>query len=193
MGEHLPEEMPRLGRGCPHGWIDGRLRPFKADGHGIEGEGAEEVAAHALLHLDEGAGGSIDPVDGEALGEAVKVGGEIEVADEGGSSCNDEEKVFNEAAEGTEEFDGLLLAVGAGAIALSGMEELGVVGFPQGCAEQDQRVLAAGEVGAQVDGEGAADGSFREAGSEGAVVCLSSGRRWARKDSRSGLGMAPRR
>ncbi len=121
----------RVGGGCPiaggHG-LPGSAS-FEADGHGVEGEGAEEVAAHALFDLDEGAGGAVDPVDGEALGEAVEFGGEVEVADEGGGSGDDEEQIFNEAAEGAEEVDGFLLAVGAGAVGFGGVEELGIVGF----------------------------------------------------------------
>ena len=88
---------------------------------------------------------------GEALGEAVEVGGEIEVADEGGRAGDDEQQIFNEAAESAEQVDGLLLAVGAGAIAFSGVEELGVVGLPECGAEEDERVLAAGEVGGEIE------------------------------------------
>ena len=52
----------------------GRLRvkfgsvAVEAYGHGIEREGAEEVAAHALLDLDEGAGGTVDPIHIQVLG-----------------------------------------------------------------------------------------------------------------------------
>ena len=100
------------------------LKTFEADGHGVEGEGAKEIAPHALFDLDEGAGGAIDPVDREALGEVVEFGGEVEVADEGGGSGDDEEEIFNEAAEGAEEVDGFQLAVGAGAVGFGGVEEL---------------------------------------------------------------------
>ena len=42
-----------------------RLALVEADGHGVKRKGAEEVAAHALLDLNEGAGRGVDPVDGE--------------------------------------------------------------------------------------------------------------------------------
>jgi len=42
-----------------------RLVAVEADGHGVEREGAKEVAAHALLDLNEGAGCRVDPVNGE--------------------------------------------------------------------------------------------------------------------------------
>ena len=124
--------------------------PFQADGHRVERQGAEEVAAHALLDLGEGAGGGIDPVDGQILRQAVEFGGEVEVADELRRAGVDEEQVFKQAAQGAKEIDGLFLAVGAGAVAFSGVEELGIVGIAEGGAQQDEGILAAG----QVDGRG---------------------------------------
>ena len=100
---------------------------------------------------------------------------DVEVADEVGGAGDDEEQVFEQAAEGAEEVDGFLLAVGAGAVGFGGVEELGVVGIAEGGAEEDEGVVAAGEVDGEVDGEGAADGSFGEAGGEGAVVGLELG------------------
>ena len=48
-------------------WMDagGDSVSFQADGHRIQRQGTEEVAAHALLDLDEGAGCCVDPVNGE--------------------------------------------------------------------------------------------------------------------------------
>jgi hypothetical protein len=63
-------------------------------GHGVERERAEEVAAHAGLDLDEGAGGGVDPVDGEAFARGGEFGFEIDVADEARGSGDDEEQVF---------------------------------------------------------------------------------------------------
>ena len=109
----------------------------------------------------------------------------IEVADQVRRAGHDQQQVFNQAAEGAQQVDGLLLAVGAGAIALRGVEELRIVRFAQGGAQQDERVLAAGEIDAEVDGEGAAHGALGQAGGKGAVLGLSSGRRRASRDSRS--------
>jgi hypothetical protein len=39
----------------------------QSHGHGVERERTQQVAAHALFDLDEGAGGGVDPVDGEAV------------------------------------------------------------------------------------------------------------------------------
>jgi hypothetical protein len=91
MEAHLFQQMPQNSCRSPFLLNGGLVRPgqkrsdpFEADGHGVQGERAEQVAAHALLHLDEGAGGSIDPVHGQALGQALQIGGQIEVADEAG-------------------------------------------------------------------------------------------------------------
>ena len=106
----------------------GRLRvkfgsvSVEADGHGVEREGAEEVAAHALLDLDESAGGRVDPVHIQVLGEAVEFRGEVDVADKLRRAGEDQKQVFEEAPRGAEEVDGFFLAVGAGAVAFCGME-----------------------------------------------------------------------
>jgi len=50
-------------------------------GHGVERERTQEIAAHALLDLNEGASGVVDPFDGEALGETRELGGNVDVAD----------------------------------------------------------------------------------------------------------------
>jgi hypothetical protein len=60
------------------------------------------------------------------------------------SPGDDEQQVFNQAAEGAEQVEGLLLAVGAGAIAFRGVKELRIIRFPQRGAEQDERFLSAG-------------------------------------------------
>lgn len=146
------------------------LMPFEGYGHGIKRQRAEQVAAHALLDLDEGAGGAVDPVDGEAFREAGEFGVQIEVADERRGSGHDEQQVLNEAAEGAEQVEGLLLAVGAAAVGVRGAEEAGEIRFPQRVADEQQSILAAGEVDAEVEGDGAADGALSEASGQGAVA-----------------------
>ena len=120
----------------------------------------------------------------------VELGGEIEIADQRRRAGHDEQQIFNEAAESAEEVDGLLLAVGAGAVGLGGMEELrNSPGPAERGAEKDEGILAAGEVGGEIDGEGAADGAFGEPGSKGAVMGLELGaalRRGALRDRRRG-------
>ena len=49
------------------------------------------------------------------------------VADQSGGSGHDQEQILDEAAEGAEQADGFFLAIGAGAVALSDVEESGVV------------------------------------------------------------------
>ena len=105
----------------------------------------------------------------------------------------DEEQVFKQAAQSAEEIDGFFLAVGAGAIAFCRVEELRIVGVAEGGAQQDQSILAAGEVKTEVDRESSADRAFGKASGESAVRDLSSGRRVASRDSRSAAGSAPRR
>ena len=120
------------------------------------------------------------------MGEAVEFGSEVEVADEMRRAGDEEEQVFKEAAECAEEVDGLFLAVGAAAIGFRGVEEGGVVGLPprgrrpirevaEGGSEQNEGILAAQEVDAKVDVEGAADSAFGEAGGEGAIGRLELG------------------
>ena len=82
--------------------VNYELVSVEAGDHGVEGKRAEEVAAHALLHLDEGAGGGVDPVYAETLSEPAEFGFEVDVADELGRSGDDEEQIFNEAARGAE-------------------------------------------------------------------------------------------
>lgn len=150
------------------------LISFKGSGHGIERKGTEEVAAHAGLDLYEGAGGGVNPVDGKGrfAGEPGEFGFEVKVADEARGSSDDEEEVFNEAAQGAEKADGFFLTVGAGAVTLCGVEELRVVGFLKRGAEQNERVLAAGEVSGEVEAEGATYGAFGEARGKSAVLRL---------------------
>jgi hypothetical protein len=49
------------------------------------------------------------------------------------------------------------------------VEEQGIVRFAEGCAEEDEGVLAGGEINAEVYCEGASDSAFGKAGGEGAV------------------------
>jgi len=146
------------------------LLAIEGDGHGVEREGTQQVAAHAGFGLNEGAGGVVDPLDAYALREAGKFGFDVQVADKAWRSGDDEEQVFNEAAEGAEEAEGFLRSVGAGAVLLGGLEKGREIWLPKRGAEQEDGVLTAGEVGRQVEGEGAADGAFREAGGESAVL-----------------------
>ena len=69
-------------------------------GVGVEGEGAQEVAAHSALDLVETAGGLLDPLEGEGLGEAFEFGAEVGVAEEFGGAGLKEEDVFEEEGEG---------------------------------------------------------------------------------------------
>ena len=98
-------------------------------GEGVEGEGAEEVAAEAGVDLVEGVAGAFDPGEGEGGGEAVELGAEVGVADEFGGAGVEEEQVFEEEREGAEEGGGFLLAFGSGAVGFGHLEEGGVVGF----------------------------------------------------------------
>ena len=50
------------------------------------------------------------------------------------------------------------------------LKRVGVVGFAQRGAQDDERILAADEVGVEVEAEGAADGALGEARNEGAVL-----------------------
>lgn len=98
-------------------------------GEGVEGEGAEEVAAEARVDLVDGVGGSLDEGEGEGGGEAVELGADVDVADELGGAGVEEEQVFKEEGEGAEEREGFLLAFGAAAVGVSHFEESGVIGF----------------------------------------------------------------
>jgi len=71
----------------------------QAEGHGVDGEGAEEVAAHAAFDIVESARGAVDPVDGETFGKMGELGRDVEVADQGGRAGDEEQKVFEETAE----------------------------------------------------------------------------------------------
>ncbi len=114
-------------------------------------------------------GGGVNPVYTYVLCKASDFGFDVEIADELRRAGDDEEQVFDEAAEGAEQVDGLLLAVGSGAVALCGVEERRVIRLAESGAQQDERVLAAGEVNVEVEVERAAYGSFGEARGESAV------------------------
>ena len=137
--------------------------------YSVERDGTEQVASHALFDLDEGVGGRVNPVYTYVLSQASEFGFDVQIADELGRTGHDKEQVFDEAAQGAEQVDGLLLAVSAGAVALGGVEERGVIGLTQSCAEQDEGVLAAGEINAEVEGKSAAYGSFGEARGDNAA------------------------
>ena len=97
-------------------------------GEGVEGEGAEEVAAEAGVDLVEGVAGAFDPGEGEGGGEAFELGAEVDVAEEFGGPGVEQEEVFEQQREGAEERGGFLLAVGSGAVGFGHFEEGGVVG-----------------------------------------------------------------
>ena|ERR1035441_6512253 len=143
----------------------------QAHRHGIERKGPEQIAAHALLDLGEGSSGTVDPVDCESrvADELGQFGFEVEVANEARRARDDKEQILNEAAQSTQKIDGFFVAVGAGAITLCGVEELGVVRLAQRCAEEDQGVLTAGEVSSQVKVEGTANCAFSNACGQSAV------------------------
>ena len=52
----------------------------KADGHGVEREGAEQVAAHALLDLIERARSRVKPIDAKPLSQAGQLGCKVQIA-----------------------------------------------------------------------------------------------------------------
>ncbi len=139
-------------------------------GKGVEGERAEEVAAHSALDLVEASGGLFDPVEGEGLGKTVDFGAKVGVAEEFGGAGLEEEDVFEEEGEGAEEGGGLLLAFGSRSVGLGHLEEGGVVGLGCGLAEEEEGVGAGGGVGFEVEAECLAGGSLGEAGDEGALL-----------------------
>ena len=65
-------------------------------GEGVEGEGAEEIAAEAGLDLVGGVAGAFDPGEGEGLGEALEFGAEVDVAEEFGGPGVEQEQVFEQ-------------------------------------------------------------------------------------------------
>lgn len=91
-------------------------------GEGVEGEGAEEVAAHAGFDLAEAAGGGIDPFKGHRGGEGGELVLEVDVADEVWSVRLEEEQVFEEGSGGAEQRIGFLLTFGSGAIRFGDFE-----------------------------------------------------------------------
>ncbi len=72
-------------------------------GEAIEGEGAEQIAAHAGFDLAETAGGGLDPVEADSRGHGGELALEIDVADELRGFGFEEEKVFEEGGGGAEE------------------------------------------------------------------------------------------
>jgi hypothetical protein len=141
----------------------------------------------------EGVGGAVDPVEGHAGGELGEFGGDVLVADELGRAGDEHEQVFDEGVGGAEQVEGFLLAVGAAAVGFGGAEECGEIGIAQGIAQDDEGVLAAGEVGFDVEAKGAAYGSLAMRATRARRGPLSSGRRVARSCSRVSTGTAPRR
>ena len=59
-----------------------------------------------------------------------------------GRAGYDQQQVLDQAAESAEQVDGLLLAVGSGAVTFSGVEELRIIRLAKGGVKQNQRVLA---------------------------------------------------
>jgi hypothetical protein len=119
--------------------------------------------------------GRFDPGEAEGVVEAVEFGAKVGVADEFGSACAEEEKVFEEEGERAEESGGFLLAFGSGAVGLGHLEEGGVVGLggaAGGCggvAEKEECIGAGGGVGGEIEAEGFAAGSLSEACDEAAL------------------------
>jgi hypothetical protein len=66
-----------------------------------------------------------------------------------------------------EEVEGLFLAVGAAAVGFGGAKSCEKSGSRRALAQDDERVLAAGEVGVDIEAEGAAYGSLRTFGRPG--------------------------
>ena len=135
----------------------------------VEGEGAEQVAAHAGFYGAQAAGGGFDPVEGYRRGHSGQLFLEIDVADEVRGFGFEEEQVFEEGGSGANEGFGFFLAFGAGAVGFGDVEEVGCVGLAASAAQEDEGVGAAGEVRGEIEVESAADGAFGEAGDEGAL------------------------
>jgi len=113
----------------------------EADGHGVEGEGAEEVAAHALLDLGEGSGGSVDPIDGDALAEAFQLGGKSRLRMRRGVPATTSNRSSMRLPRARSRL--MVFPVRRRRpVALSGVEEQGIVRFARAGGE-DEGVLAA--------------------------------------------------
>ena len=125
-----------------------------------------------MLHLDEGASGAVDPVDSEPFGEARQLSGEIDVANERRRSGNHEQQIFNQAGERAQQIDGFLLAVGASAIALGGVEKGGVIRLAQRSAQNDECIFAARKLCREIERERAADCALSEARRQRAILRL---------------------
>ena len=139
-------------------------------GHRVERERAQQIAAHALFDLDEGARGAVDPLHGQAFGQALEIGGEIDVADERRCARDDQKQILKQASESAQQIHRLLLAFGAGTIGFGGVEELGIIRLAQSRAQDDERVSAAQEIGIEVDRKRAADSTHRKSCGERAVA-----------------------
>ena len=70
---------------------------------GIEAEGAEQVATHAGVNFIQAAEGAFDACEGEGVGQALKIGTAIDVAEAVRCVVLQHEDVLQEAGGGTEE------------------------------------------------------------------------------------------
>src|SRR5579863_8006443 len=135
----------------------------KTHRHGVQRQRSQQVAPHPLLHLRKRARRSVDPIDREPMRHPVQLRRQIYIANQGWRSRNDQEKILDQAAQGTEQIDRLLLPFGSGTILFGRLKKLRVIRLLQGRPKHDQSVLTAGEIGFQVQRESSPHRSLRKA------------------------------
>jgi hypothetical protein len=80
-----------------------------------------------------------------------------------------EHQVFEQRVEGAEKVVDFLAAFGAGTVGLGGLEQLGVIAGAERGFQHDEGVAAGGDIAFEIEGQGASDGAFAEAGDQRAL------------------------
>ncbi len=105
-----------------------RLRDaFQRGGEGIERERAQQVAAQSALHFAETFRGALHPGEVGGFGHLLEFAQNVRIADQLRRAGLQEHQVFEQRVESAEEAFDFLPAFGAGPVALSSLEQLGVV------------------------------------------------------------------
>src|SRR3974390_609377 len=129
---------------------------------GVEGEGAQEVAAHAAFDFGEAIGGGGDPIEVGGLCEFLKFALDVGVANEFGGLGVQGKQVLKQGINGAQELLGPGAAVGAGSVGFRRFEEFAVFTGAEGGAQDGESMLPGGGVGGEIEAASAAHGAIGE-------------------------------
>ena len=96
-------------------------------------------------------------------------GSNVDVAHQLGRTGHHQEQVFDQSSQRPQQAYGLFLPIGAPAVPLRGLKQLRIIGFTQRGLQNEERILAAGQISAEIEGQRPSYGALGQSRREPAV------------------------